>query len=71
METVQTRAPRGVGARILGVVMIIVGCLDMMLFWRDGQVPSLFFVFLVVAGVALYAIGSFQNNRSTDMGDAG
>lgn len=53
-------APRGVGAKILGVVMVIVGGLDMMLFWRNGEAPSGFYILIIIAGLLVYAIGAVR-----------
>lgn len=60
MMAEQVPAPKGVGIRIIGVVMVIVGALDMMLLWRDGQSPSWFFVLLIAGGLVIYAIGSVR-----------
>lgn len=49
--------------RLCGVVLIFVGMLDSMLFWKGGMVGHGFFLFLFAAGLVLYAIGSIARRR--------
>ena len=67
MSAEQAGAPRGVAAKILGVVMVIVGGLDMMLFWRNGQAPSWFFVSIIAIGLLVYFIGSVRAGSTNEL----
>jgi len=64
-----TDNPKGVLTRIFGVVLIILGSLDMMLSWRGGMEVHTFFIGIFVTGIVLFAIGAVmgasrrQNNE--------
>lgn len=55
---------KGVKTKLFGVLLIILGGLDSMLSWRGGFAPSSMYVFLLVAGVALYGFGSIRGART-------
>jgi hypothetical protein len=54
---------KGVKTKLFGVLLIILGALDSMLSWRGGFAPSGIYVFLLSAGIALYAIGSVRGSN--------
>ncbi|MHA1565910.1 MAG: hypothetical protein ACTSX7_11410 [Alphaproteobacteria bacterium] len=82
-----TRAPpedfsgssRGAVIRIFGVILIILGGLDIMLSWRGGFEILSFHVMLIVTGLVLYVIGAIRRHGRLDLdqstaaasGDAG
>ena len=51
---------KGFITRLFGIIFIFVGALDSMLFWKGGMVGHGFYVFLIAAGLFLYAIGSIK-----------
>ena len=53
--------PKGVILKIFGVVLVFLGSLDLMLFWRGGVPIDFFHVFLLIIGAFFYAFGSFRN----------
>jgi len=56
---------KGAITKILGVVLIILGVLDSMLAWRGGLSFSGFYVFLLVCGALLYAVGAVRHGRAS------
>jgi len=54
---------KGVIVRLFGVVLVFLGTLNSMLFWRAGNAVNDFFVFLIVSGVLLYVIGAIRRER--------
>jgi hypothetical protein len=52
---------KGVIPKIIGFVMIFLGSLDMMLFWRGGIPMNYFYVFLFLGGWALFAFGAVRS----------
>ena len=54
-------APKGVVLRIFGVILIFLGSLDLMLFWRGGIPVSFFHVLLLIIGAVFYTFGAFRN----------
>ncbi len=53
-----TENPKGVVTKIFGVVLIVLGSLDMMLSWRGGMEVNAFHIGIFVSGVVLFAIGA-------------
>lgn len=49
--------------RLFGVVLIFLGALNSMLFWRAGSAVSNVYVLLIVSGILLYAIGAIRRQR--------
>ena len=58
---------KGVKTKLFGVLLIILGALDSMLSWRGGFAPSGFYVFLLLAGMALYGLGSVRGARAASL----
>ncbi|MDP6951811.1 MAG: hypothetical protein QGF53_03535 [Alphaproteobacteria bacterium] len=54
---------RGVKTRLVGVVLIFLGILDSLLLWRSGTEPANFFLLLIAAGAAVYAIGAIRGRQ--------
>ncbi len=54
---------KGVALKLLGVVAIILGCLDSMLSWRGGFALEPFYIALLLGGVILYVAGSLAGKR--------
>ncbi len=52
---------KGVIPKIIGFVMIFLGSLDMMLFWRGGIPMNLFYIFLFVGGWVVFAFGAVRS----------
>ncbi len=58
-----TPEKKGVITKLFGVILIFVGSLDLMLFWRGGLATgSLYFAF-IAAGAFLYVVGSIRQIR--------
>ncbi|NQU56999.1 MAG: hypothetical protein HQ513_07175 [Rhodospirillales bacterium] len=53
-----TENPKGVVTKIFGVVLIILGSLDMMLSWRGGMEVNPFHVGIFMGGIVLFALGA-------------
>jgi len=63
------RSQKVVALRIFGAVMIIVGAMDMMLLWRNGEVPSWFYVAIFLIGILIQFIAAVvqkTENRPSD-----
>ncbi len=56
----QDTGNRGAIIRLFGVILIILGTLDVMLSWRGGFSVVPFHAMLIVAGVALCLIGAIR-----------
>jgi hypothetical protein len=60
-----TASPKkGVIPRLLGVGLVFVGMLDSMLNWRAGLGTDGFFMFLIAAGLIVYAFGAIRRERA-------
>ena len=51
-------SPKGVVTKIFGVVLIILGSLDMMLSWRGGMEVNPFHIGIFASGIVLFALGA-------------
>jgi hypothetical protein len=62
--------PKGVITKIFGVVLIILGSLDMMLSWRGGMEVNPFHIGLFLGGIVLFALGAARasSRRQSDRG---
>jgi hypothetical protein len=49
--------------RLFGVIILFVGVLDSMLFWKGGMVGHGFYFFLIAIGLFLYAVGSVSRRH--------
>jgi hypothetical protein len=58
---------RGAVIRIFGVILIILGGLDIMLSWRGGFEILSFHAMLMVSGLVLYAIGAIRRRNRLDL----
>ncbi|MCP4381036.1 MAG: hypothetical protein GY798_06390 [Hyphomicrobiales bacterium] len=58
---------RGAILRLFGVILIILGALDIMLSWRGGFEVFSFHVMLFVTGQVLYVIGAIRRRDRPDM----
>lgn len=58
---------RGAVIRIFGVILIILGGLDIMLSWRGGFEILSFHALLMITGLVLYAIGAIRRNSRLDL----
>lgn len=54
---------RGVAIKLLGVVLIFLGVLDSMLFWRGGFAEGDKYLVLILLGLLLYAIGTIRHGE--------
>ncbi len=54
---------KGAIIKLLGVVLVFLGAMDSMLAWRGGFAASDFYAVLILAGLALYAIGAVLYRR--------
>ncbi|MBF0370740.1 MAG: hypothetical protein HQL52_14920 [Magnetococcales bacterium] len=55
------RGPKkGVIFKIFGVIMIFLGGMDSLLFWRGGMAATDGYLLLIIIGFALYAIGAIR-----------
>ncbi len=52
---------KGAIIKIFGVVLIILGALDSMLFWRAGLAVGDDFVLIIASGVFLYLAGAIRH----------
>jgi len=66
-----TENPKGVVTRIFGVVLIILGSLDMMLSWRGGMEVNAFHAGIFMVGIILFALGAAMgaSRRQSDEGE--
>ena len=53
---------KGVKSKIFGVILVILGSLDLMLSWRGGLEISGFYVLLVLSGVAIFCMGAIRGS---------
>lgn len=67
-EPEERPAPKGVILKMFGVVMIFLGALDLMLFWRAGMPVSWFYVGLLVVGGLFFLVGSLRGRYHTSPG---
>jgi len=51
---------RGVAIKLFGVMLIFLGVLDSMLFWRGGFAAGEKYLVLILFGLLLYAIGAIR-----------
>lgn len=56
--------PVGTGVRLIAVVLILVGALNMMLSWRGSLDFGSFPVVIFASGIVLYAVGSIMRHRA-------
>ncbi len=61
----QGREARGAKTKLLGVILIFVGVLDSMLFWRGGLALSDAYLALIAIGVVLYIVGTLRAGART------
>ena len=61
--TAPTGRRRGVMTKILGVCMLFLGFMDSLLSWRGGFEVSELYVFFIVVGLVLIAVGSVRQRR--------
>lgn len=55
---------KGVKTKLFGVVLIFLGALDSMLFWRGGLVVNDFYLLLFVLGCIVYIIGAIRGSSA-------
>ncbi len=56
----QARPRKGVVTKLFGVILIFLGVLDSMVSWRGGFAVSEIYALMIVAGLALYAVGAIR-----------
>ncbi len=62
---IQDETPKkGVKTKLFGVVLIFLGALDSMLFWRGGLVVNDFYLLLFVLGCIVYIIGAIRSSSA-------
>ncbi len=62
-KNIENEVPRkGVKTKIIGVIMMLLGGLNSMLLWKGGMPVSASFLFIFVAGVFLYVIGTIRGS---------
>ena len=57
---------QGIALKTFGVVLIILGSLNLMLCWRGGLAISPFYPVILVIGIALFIIGKLKNSSESD-----
>ncbi len=60
---------KGVKTKLFGVLLIILGAMDSMLSWRGGFDAGNYYLVLIAAGLALYAIGAVRQSRGAAKGE--
>jgi len=58
-----SNAKKGVKTKLFGVILIFLGVLDSMLAWRGGFAVNTSYIWLIVFGIFLYAIGTIRCGR--------
>ena len=56
----RARAGKGVVTKLFGVILVFLGVLDSMVSWRGGLAVSELYALMIVAGLALYAVGAIR-----------
>ena len=51
---------KGVVTKLFGVILVFLGVLDSMVSWRGGFAVSEIYALMIVAGLALYAVGAIR-----------
>jgi len=57
----QAKPRKGVVTKIFGVILVFLGVLDAMVSWRGGFAVSELYLLMIVAGLALYAVGAIRS----------
>lgn len=52
---------KGVVIKLFGVILVFLGVLDSMVSWRGGFAVSEVYALMIVAGLALYAVGAIRS----------
>ena len=52
---------KGVVIKLFGVILVFLGVLDAMVSWRGGFAVSEVYALMIVAGLALYAVGAIRS----------
>ena len=55
-----TLTNRGSIIKLFGVILIFIGTLDLMLFWRGGMPINTFYLVLIATGFLLYVVGMLK-----------
>ncbi len=56
----QAEPGKGVVTKLFGVILVFLGVLDSMVSWRGGFAVSEVYALMIVAGLALYAVGAIR-----------
>ncbi|HBR16326.1 MAG: hypothetical protein A3G39_05820 [Deltaproteobacteria bacterium RIFCSPLOWO2_12_FULL_43_16] len=56
-----TPPKRGVGLRIFGGVLFFLGMLNIMFSMKAGLATQNFYIFMIIAGIIIFVIGSLRN----------
>lgn len=59
---VEDEVPKGTILKIFGIILIFLGTLDLMLFWRGGLPTTFFHLLLLIIGAVLFTVG-FMRGR--------
>ncbi len=63
----EARDRKGVKTKLFGVLLMILGAMNSMLSWRGGFDAGNFYLGLIAAGVAFFAVGTIrQCGRKVD-----
>ncbi len=57
---------QGTALKVFGVVLIILGSLNLMLCWRGGLSISPFYPVILLIGLGLFIIGKLKNSSESD-----
>ncbi len=58
---------KGVILKVFGAIMMFIGTLDLMLFWRGSMPVNWVHVGIFVTGVFLFAIGALRGRYSSNI----
>lgn len=56
----------GIGLKVFGIILIILGSLNLVLCWRGGLPINPFFPVILAAGIGFYVIGKIRGTSEAD-----
>lgn len=59
-EREELEEKKGIGIKVFGVSLFLIGSLNTMLFWRGGLSDNIFGPSIILAGIALFIIGTIR-----------
>lgn len=55
---------KGVGLKVFGAVLVILGSLNLMLCWRGSMPVNTFYPVIVVIGIAFFVFGTLRGSEN-------